>query len=316
MRKRSYYLSVIIFLFTLLLCNGQSIETPGTRLVILGTCQDAGSPHIDCSKNCCINLSIEEKEKRKVVSLGIIDDKSRKTYLFEATPDMTSQLASLSDMSGFKTNMLPDAIFLTHAHIGHYTGLMYLGKEAKNSKEIPVYTMPGMKTFLQDNGPWSQLVSDKNIALNKLLHNQETTISNDFKVIPFLVPHRDEYSETVGYKIIGPGKSVLFIPDIDKWGKWSRDIIEEIKKVDLAFIDATFYSASEIGYRDISLIPHPFVIETIEKFKDQSLSLRNKIYFIHLNHTNPLLNKTSKEYMEVIQNGFNVAEIYSVFSLD
>jgi pyrroloquinoline quinone biosynthesis protein B len=119
----------------------------------------------------------------------------------------------------------------------------------------------------------------------------------------------------VGYKIIGPAKSALFIPDIDKWSKWESNIIEEIASVDFAFIDGTFYDAEEINNRDISEIPHPFIIETMELLKNLKKQEKNKVYFIHLNHTNPALNEKSKAYQTIKSKGFNIAELQTVFAL-
>lgn len=285
-----------------------------TSLVVLGTLQDAGSPHIACIKACCENLFEKSNPLRKVVSLGIIDPQNNKTFLFEATPDITSQVKKLKQFSNSK-NELPNGIFLTHAHIGHYTGLMYLGKEATNTNRVPVYTMPKMKSFLENNGPWSQLVSTNNIALQELENQKEIELTSNIKVIPFTVPHRDEFSETVGFKIIGPKKSVLFIPDIDKWQKWETGISEVISVVDYAFVDATFFDGEEINSRNISEIPHPFIIESMELFKDLSSEEKQKIHFIHFNHTNPLLNSESDAFKMVLQNGFNIARINMILSL-
>ena len=194
-----------------------------TTLVVLGTIQDAGSPHIACKKACCENLFETPNPLRKIVSLGVIDPQNNKSFLFEATPDITSQVKKLKQFSNSESE-LPDGIFLSHAHIGHYTGLMYLGKEATNANQVPVYAMPRMKKFLENNGPWSQLVSTNNIAIQEIENQKLIELASNIKVIPFTVPHRDEFSETVGFKIIGPKKSVLFIPDIDKWEKWETDI--------------------------------------------------------------------------------------------
>ncbi|WP_273568631.1 MBL fold metallo-hydrolase [Maribacter halichondriae] len=299
--------------------NGKShsntTTTSKVALVILGTAQDAGSPHIACEKTCCANLFENPDYNRKVVSLGIIDSEAKKTFLFEATPDMTEQLKTLKKSALWNATEIPNGIFLTHAHIGHYTGLMYLGKEATNADKVPVYVMPKMKSFLEKNGPWSQLVSNKNIDIKSLEDGREINLTPQIKVIPFTVPHRDEYSETVGYKIIGPNRSVLFIPDIDKWQKWSASIVSEIEKVDFAFLDATFYDAAEINNRDISEIPHPFVIESIELFENLPTSEKKKIHFIHFNHTNPLLNSESEQSKEVLEKGFNIARTFQKIQL-
>ncbi|MDX1348649.1 MAG: MBL fold metallo-hydrolase [Putridiphycobacter sp.] len=283
-------------------------------LIILGNVQDAGSPHAACKKNCCKDLFLNPDPARKVVSLGLIDPNDSTNYLFEATPDMTSQMKHLSQL-GNSNKEVPDAIFLTHAHIGHYTGLMYLGKEAMNAKAVKVYAMSKMAKYLTNNGPWSQLVANQNITLSPLKSDSTIQLNQSLKVIPFTVPHRDEYSETVGYKIIGPSKSALFIPDIDKWSKWQKDIIEEVKQVDYAFIDATFYDGEEINNRDISEIPHPFIIETMNLFKDAPSSEKNKIYFIHLNHTNPGLRSDSDQLKTILANGFHVAQFGGVFGM-
>lgn len=287
----------------------------GVSLIVLGTIQDAGSPQIGCKKDCCKELFTNPDKNRRVVSLGIIDALNKKNYLFEATPDLTLQTKTLKKYSPFSKNETPDGIFLTHAHIGHYTGLMYLGKEAMNADSIPVYTMPRMKAFLEQNGPWSQLVNNKNIALQELQDGKEVQLSKDLMVVPFTVPHRDEFSETVGYKILGPNKSALFIPDIDKWEKWETNIIDAIAKVNYAFVDATFYDAAEINNRDISSIPHPFIIESMNKFKELPAVEKKKIYFIHFNHTNPVINKNTEQYRQVIKNGFNVASINDLIDL-
>ena len=276
-------------------------------LHILGTVQDGGSPHLGCKKDCCLNLSEQDKKIRKVTSLEIFDQIKNESILFEATPDIIYQWNSL-----YST---PKGIFLTHAHIGHYSGLIHLGKEALGAKGIPVYAMPKMSFFLKENGPWSQLVKLNNIKLVNLSKNIAVTVLEKIKVTPFLVPHRDEFSETVGYKIEGPSKSILFIPDIDKWLLWNRNLIDLLKTVDLAFIDGTFFNAKEVNYRPISEIPHPLVEETIEFLSDQKESIKNKVYFIHMNHTNPLLNPKSKESKWVLGQGFRIAQIGQVFKL-
>ena len=143
--------------------------------------------------------------------------------------------------------------------------------------------MPKMTDFISSNGPWEQLVKLKNVELKNLFHKKEEKLSENIRVIPFRVPHRDEYSETVGYIISGNEKSALFIPDIDKWSKWEKDIITEIAKVDYAFIDGTFFSGVEIGHRDIAEIPHPSIEESIQLFQPLSKNEREKIHFIHFN---------------------------------
>jgi len=293
-------------------CHGQATNPKqGPFVVVLGTLQDGGSPHMGCEKDCCKNLDA----LKKVVSLGLIDPVSNKKFLLEASPDYVAQTRMLKGLLTSSANKLPDGIFLTHAHIGHYAGLMFLGKEAMNSKAVPVYAMPKMKSFLENNGPWSQLVTLDNIQINPLSEGKWENISPSLRVKPILVPHRDEFSETVGFIIEGPHKKLLFIPDIDKWEKWKTDIVSLIKEVDHALIDGTFYSAAEVGNRNIAEIPHPLVQESMQLFDSLSTKEKEKIIFIHFNHTNPLLNEQSEEARLVKSKGFRIAKINLRISL-
>ena len=280
-------------------------------LMILGITQDTGYPQINCSESCCEVAWDKTELKKMTTSLAIVDPISNQQWILDATPNITEQLHLLNKTSGIKNI---EGIFITHAHIGHYTGLMYFGKEGMNTSKIPVYVMPKMKKFLEKNAPWSQLVKSKNISLNLIKDQSFIQLNERIRITPFLVPHRDDYSETVGYKIQTKSKSSIFIPDIDKWEIWDKDIISIVKDTDYAFLDGTFYKNGELD-RDMSQIPHPFIEESMELFSILPNRDKNKIYFIHMNHTNPLLIENSKEKNKVHKNGFNVAVQGTCFNL-
>lgn len=296
--------------------NEKKIEVQGgegIELMVLGVAQDAGYPQTACVKDCCRELLAKGEKGALVTCLGLIDHTAKTKFLFEASPDLPVQLANLNKRAK-QDSELCDGIFISHAHIGHYTGLMYLGRESVGAKDVPVYSMPRMASFLRSNGPWSQLVSLSNIELRTLKSDSVLVLGKSLRVEPIEVPHRGEYSETVGFKIYGPYQSALFIPDIDKWSKWNLDITKEVEKVDLAFLDATFFQNGEIPGRDMSEIPHPFVEETVALFSKMPFEIRQKIYFIHLNHTNPLL-RGGDALNEIQEKGFNLAKEDMIFQL-
>ena len=280
-------------------------EEPAPYIYILGVAQDAGFPQAGCYKPHCMPGWNDPERKITATSLGLIDPSSKKKYIFEATPDLPEQLFLLEQEAPSDEFSL-NGIFITHAHIGHYTGLMYLGREAMGAHGLPIYVMPKMEQYLRENGPWSQLIALNNISLMPL-RNDRSEVLNNLKVTPFLVPHRDEFSETVGYSIQGPKKTALFIPDINKWSQWKENILERIQLVDYALIDATFYDNNELPGRDMSKIPHPFVVETMATLSLLPREQREKVWFIHMNHTNPLLNSNSDQAQEVRAQGFNIA---------
>ncbi len=298
--------TIIFFYFLLLpvLLVAQSKSEP--YVVVLGVAQDGGYPHTGCLKHCCAAAWDNDSLKRFVVSLAVVDPVESKWWLFEATPDFKQQLQYFHKLTGGKYNYLPAGIFVTHAHMGHYTGLMHLGKEVMSTRYEPVYCMPKMAAFLQSNGPWSQLVNYNNILIRQLVADSPVTLSPSISVVPFIVPHRDEYSETAGFKIVTSVKKYLFIPDINKFELWNRDIIEQVKAVDVALIDATFYDYNDLPNLHHTSVPHPIVVETMEKFGPCDAATRSKIHFIHFNHTNPMLWDESVR-AEVHKKGFNYA---------
>ncbi len=304
--------------YVLLSCSQDESEQktttnlPDQFIVVLGVAQDAGYPQAGCEKACCKRYWSGEQNEEKVVSLGIVDKIAGKVWMLEASPDFKAQWHDLNETSGLN-KAAPDGIFLTHAHVGHYTGLMELGREIMGASNVPVYGMSKMRDYLTSNGPWSQLVQLKNIGLKNLSADSTIKLSDNISVTPFLVPHRDEFSETVGYLIESKTKSLIFIPDIDKWSKWDKDIREVVTSSDYALIDATFYRNGEIA-RDMSEVPHPFVEESMTLFQDLPQTTKNKVHFIHFNHTNPLI-WGSDEKQTVLKNGFNIAKEADIFSL-
>lgn len=275
-------------------------------VMVLGIAQDGGYPQANCYKPHCMRAWSDPSLKRLASSIAVIDKHSKLKYLFDATPDIREQLFQLHTVA-------PDGqfgwggVFLTHGHIGHYTGLMHFGHEASGSKDIPVYAMPRMLEFLSNNGPWDQLVNYHNIRLIALTAGEGVTLSDQLVVTPLLVPHRDEYTETVGFRIVGPHKSALFIPDIDKWDRWDIDIRTLIQSVDYALLDGSFFADGELPDRDMSQIGHPFVVESMKLFSTLSTEEKSRIIFIHLNNTNPLLIDDSDAQRFVRKQGFRVA---------
>lgn len=284
-------------------------ETSGNPyVVVLGIAQDGGVPQTGSHTDPAFE---DPTRRRLATSLGLVDPRTGARWMFEATPDFKWQLWRLDRVAPRATSPGLDGIFLTHAHIGHYTGLMLLGHESIGARDVPVYAMPRMAQFLRSNGPWDQLVRYENIALRELTADEPVDLAPDLRVVPMLVPHRQEYSEVVAYRIEGPTKSVLFLPDIDSWREWDETgtrLEDVLAEVDVAYLDATFFADGEIPGRDMSGFPHPFIRTTMDRLAELPESERAKVRFIHLNHTNPALDPESDAHREIRRRGFRVAD--------
>lgn len=250
--------------------------------ILLGIAQDGGVPQAGCDCVNCSRAWVDPTFCQFVVSLGLVDHANRQSWLIDATPDFREQWHALRNLA---PRCSLAGIVLTHAHMGHYTGLIHLGREAMDTRDVPVYATPRLASFLRDNAPWSQLVALRNIELRLLTPGADAQLSPDLHLTPFLVPHRDELSDTLALVVHGPAQRLFYCPDIDAWSKWEHNLRDFVAGMDVAFLDATFFSADELLGRDLSEIPHPLVTETAERLAGVDCDVR----LIHLNHTNPLL---------------------------
>jgi pyrroloquinoline quinone biosynthesis protein B len=285
----------------------------GEYIIVLGTAQDGGYPHIGCDELCCLKAEKDLSIKRFISSIAIVDKKNEKFWIIDITPNISSQLRILKEHIRNQTYPNFSGIFLTHAHMGHYTGLLKLGLEAMNSFKIPVFVMPKMKLFLENNSMFKQLIINKNIILKEIKEKRKFRLNNNVSISTFCVPHRNELSETVGYKICGLNKKIIFIPDIDMWD--NQNMIDLVKNHDILLLDGTFYTKEEIKKRNINKIPHPSIEDSMRLMKKINNNERKKIFFTHLNHTNAVLDKGTIEYKNVITSGYNILEDRQIFTL-
>jgi len=289
-------------------------------VLVLGTAQDAGLPQIGCEGDHCRAARDDPGRRRLVTSLLLADPRTGKRWLFDATPDLRDQVdasrghPSTRDVPGPRPPLF-DGVFLTHAHLGHYTGLAQLGPEAYGAHELPVMGTARMTAFLEQNGPWSLLVETEAIRLVELEPGTPYPLADDLSVTAIPVPHREEFTDTVAFLIRGPRRALLYLPDIDKWERWDTPIEDVLARVDWALLDAAFFDADEVPGRDLSEIPHPFVVESLARFASLPDKERNKIFFTHLNHTNPITDPGSEATARVRAAGMWVAQEGDTFFL-
>ncbi|MFC1513990.1 MBL fold metallo-hydrolase [candidate division KSB1 bacterium] len=295
----------------------KSNEIALPKIVALGIIQDGGLPQIGCDCERCTAARKDLSSPKYVSSLGIVTS-AKKTYVIDATPDFKHQADILSRSAqriGKNSRNPVDGVFLTHAHMGHYTGLMQLGFEAVSSDNIPVYCTQDMAHFIENNAPWDLLLRKNNIVLRPLMDGISINLDREIDVRPVWVPHRQEYTDTVGFIISGSTNRVLYIPDIDRWEDWEHKIEEVLQEVTIAILDGSFYSGDELPGRDMTQIPHPTISTTMERLKGKFDPAVTKVYFTHFNHTNPVLNRDSAVRDTIRENGFYVLEQNQEISL-
>ena len=247
---------------------------------LLGMAQDGGLPQPGCTCSNCTAARAHPSFRQQVVSLGLVDEAAGQAWIIDTTPDFPAQydaLAAHAPLAG---------VLLTHAHMGHYPGLLYLGPEAMDARSMPVYATPRMAAFLRKHAPWSGLVAGGHVALVEVPPGQEVALSARLRVTPVAVPHRDEYSDTVAWLVRGPSRMLFYCPDIDHWRAFQPDLRAWLaaRRVHIALLDGTFFSPAELPGRDLTQIPHPLARDTARHLAH----VEADVAFIHLNHTNPL----------------------------
>ena len=288
-----------------------NLSHPSENILVLGTSQDGGYPQTGCRAECCVEAWNDPEITRLVSSLAVLS--GNECWLIDITPDFRHQLKMIEYQ--LKGEPIISGIFITHAHMGHYMGLLELGLEVMNTHDIPVYVMPKMKSFLIENAPFSQLIALNNIKLMNIDENVAVTLNKNLSITSFQVPHRNELSETVGFKIQSLNKSLVFISDIDSWEKWDVDINTLIQNNNILLLDGTFYSDGELSDRRIQDVPHPFIKKSLKKFSLLEVVDRKKVYFTHFNHTNPVNQKSSPERAVITEHCCQLAEDGMVFTL-
>lgn len=250
--------------------------------LLLGSAQDGGLPQAGCRCAHCAAARVDPIQRRLVSSLALIDHQAGASWLIDATPDFPRQFDALTD---YAPGCPPAGIILTHAHIGHYTGLIHLGREVMGAQGMSLYVTASLAAFLRANGPWSQLIDLGNVIVRELTPGTPVALSPALTITPVVVPHRAEFSDTIAVLAQGPQRRLFYCPDIDSWEQWDAKLPVFLQPSDIALLDGTFLSGAELPGRNMAEIPHPLVIDTVALLAGSGISAG----FIHLNHSNPLL---------------------------
>jgi len=258
------------------------------EVVILGSGQDGAVPQLGAERSVA--------DPRTASSLAVVPD-AGPVVLFDASPDVRIQWLTVAPRP-------IGAVFLTHGHMGHYAGLVQFGKEAAATRELPVHATRRMLTYLDRNEPWRSLLFERFLADVPLDPGVPVSAGGGLTVSATVVPHRSEFTDTVGFSITGPERSLLYLPDVDRWDGW--DAAATIARHDIAIIDGTFWSDAEPPGRSLADVPHPTILDSMRHFADLVDDVT--IVFTHINHSNPAGAAGSAEATEVRRRGFRVAE--------
>lgn len=275
--------------------------------LVLGVAQDGGHPHAGCAGPCCGPAWEDPSLSHRVACVGLVDPGSGRGWLLDATPNLPTQANDLAEAGGRLAGVL-----LTHGHFGHVAGLGWLGAEAMAADRMPVWAPQGLAAALADGPYWGALTAGGHVAVRPVAPGDAVELG-PLACEAVAVEHRG--GDTVAWIVRGPTGSLLYCPDADSWDGLATPLDDLVAGVDCALVDGTFSSPSELGGRSQGEVAHPTVEETMARISGWPRAERAKVRFIHLNHTNPLLDPASSEAAAVAAAGAGVASEGSRFPL-
>jgi pyrroloquinoline quinone biosynthesis protein B len=182
-----------------------------------------------------------------------------------------------------------------------------LGNEGLGIQDTPVYCTEAMAGFLASNAPWNYMVDQGRIVPTPLSLDTWHQLDEHLEVQLWKVPHRDEFADTVGFVFRGPSASLLFIPDINSWRRWDKDVADAVASVDVALLDGSFWSMEEMPGRRVEDVPHPLMTQTMDALQRVVDRRDSRVVMTHLNNSNPALDDGGRPQAEIARRGFEVA---------
>ncbi|MBA2454334.1 MAG: hypothetical protein H0V47_14285 [Chloroflexia bacterium] len=285
------------------------------EVVVLGTAQDGGVPHAGCLCRNCAAARDDWSQRHLPVSLGIVSGAGM--VMVDATNAFEEQMHALWARSSVRKDHAgerygpPGTIILTHAHTGHYAGLWQLDRSVLAAAGVRVLGPPLTIAFLEDNEPWARMTADGFIKPEPVFFDTPFAPLDGVRVTFIEVPHRSEWgADTAALRIEGSAGSLLYLPDIDSWDEWDRDPVQMVSAVDIALLDGCFWQAP-----NRSGVPHPSMVETMDRLKGAVDLAQTRVIFTHLNHSNPAFSRDSGERHAIERRGFEVAVEGDTFEL-
>lgn len=267
----------------------------------------------------------DERVSRRTQSSIAVSSGSGDWVIVNASPDLRQQIQAITELQprrdGLARNSPIKAVVLTNGDIDHIAGLLTL----RESQPFKIYATPRVLSILAANSVFgvlaSKFVERLELPLNRPLEIAATGVTVEAFPVPGKIAlyledatkgasFGTELGDTVGLKIMAGGPEPLFY--IPGCAKADADVLRRVQGAAALLFDGTVFNDTEL--LDLGVIE-----KTGQRMghisiagEDGSLhafdgtNIKRKIY-IHINTTNPILERGSREEAIVKEAGWEVS---------
>ncbi len=267
----------------------------------------------------------DERVSRRTQSSIAASADSRHWVIVNASPDLRQQIQSTPelqpDRDGPKRNSPIRAVILTNGDIDHITGLLTL----RERQPFRIYATPRVLSILKANSVFGVLASDVvervELPLNAPIEIADTGVIVEAFPVPGKIAlyledaskgasFGTEVGDTIGLKIETSGSGTTFY--IPGCAKVDEDVLRRVHGTGCLLFDGTVFNDTELldlgviektGQRmgHVSIAGDDGSLHAFD-----SAAIKRKIY-IHINTTNPILERGSREEAIVSEAGWEVS---------
>lgn len=288
---------------------------------LLGSAAGGGVPQWNCACSICdLCRNYPEQVQPRLQLQAAFSCNSDSWFLINASPDLRFQIEGNRSLHpsprASKRNTPIKGILLTSADLDSVLGVLLL----REFQPLTIYATSLVREILESNSffimltrvesqlTWVEITPDVTFSLEDGLLCTPISLSDS---LPYYVrqgSNRDFGLANIGLIIESGPMRIAYTPSVP-------EITDKLKTVydscEIIFVDGTFWSNSELRQihddtplaRSIGHVPMSGEDGTIALLANTKC--RNKI-FIHINNTNPVLNRKSAEYETAREAGWQI----------
>jgi pyrroloquinoline quinone biosynthesis protein B len=287
------------------------------KIIVLGAAAGGGFPQWNAaSPNNARAFAGDPNFPRQTQASLAVSSDGENWLLLNASPDIRQQIIATPELhpqTGLRSSPIK-AVALTGADVDALTGLLTL----RERQPLTLWATDYVLKVIEANALFGVL--EPGLVARKPLPGAPIELLPGLTVEAFPAPGKPPlYLERI--EGIGPavgasiglrlkdtaGKSVVFLPSC---AEATPQIAQAIDGADILFFDGTMYTDDEMirsseGQKTARRMGHIAMTDAITAMREVNVGRR---YFIHINNSNPVLNRTSPERKAIEAASWRLAE--------